>query len=97
MSMEEILQLKEKLGSKLYNRALSSNCSLSETKGPGRKKGMYRYCNMRYTVFMHLISAWGKSFNNSEPQFLLQMKWNEITKIGHEKCPLRKLLSAYGM
>merc|ERR1712203_1137812 len=33
MSMEEILQLKEKLGSKLYNRALSSNSTeIKDTK-----------------------------------------------------------------
>ena len=42
MSMEEILQLKEKLGSKLYNKAISSNSNdANNEKGKGRKKGMY--------------------------------------------------------
>ena len=42
MSMEEILQLKEKLGSKLYNKAISSNSNdANDEKGKGRKKGMY--------------------------------------------------------
>ena len=40
--MEEILQLKEKLGSKLYNKAISSNTNdANDEKGKGRKKGMY--------------------------------------------------------
>jgi len=39
MSMEEILQLKEKLGSKLYNKAISSNSNdASDGKNKGRKK-----------------------------------------------------------
>jgi len=39
MSMEEILQLKEKLGSKLYNKAISSNSNdANDEKGKGRKK-----------------------------------------------------------
>ena len=41
MSMEEILQLKEKLGSKLYNRALSSNSAeIKDTKSQNRGKGI---------------------------------------------------------
>ena len=40
MSMEEILQLKEKLGSKLYNKAISSNSNdANDGKSKGRKKG----------------------------------------------------------
>ena len=41
MSMEEILQLKEKLGSKLYNRALSSNSAeIKDTKSQKHGKGI---------------------------------------------------------
>ena len=44
MSMEEILQLKEKLGSKLYNKAISSNSNdANDGKSKGRKKGNKRY------------------------------------------------------
>ena len=58
MSMEEILQLKEKLGSKLYNKAISSNSNdANDEKGKGRKKGMYTSYrgSIRYIIFNTLI------------------------------------------
>ena len=42
--MEEILKLKEKLGSKLYNRAVGTDSSpVVENKSVKRKKGIWTY------------------------------------------------------
>ena len=40
MSMEEILQLKEKLGSKLYNKAISNTNNGNEGNVISRRKGI---------------------------------------------------------